>query len=233
MLYCTDVECDKQIAANMRENTMTIGILLADDHPIVSDAVRQLLERESDLRVLGIARSARDLLNQVDQISCDFVITDFSMPGVDAVDGIPLVSTLRRKWPHLRIIVLTMISNPGILQSILDVGADGLINKSDAMSELVLAIRVISRDQRYVSIASRELLAKAVAGTMTQSVALSPREAEVIRLFASGKTVTDIAKHFNRSVKTVSTQKLEAMAKLGLRSDLEIYSYARESGLLS
>ncbi|GGD59243.1 response regulator transcription factor [Pseudoxanthomonas indica] len=212
---------------------MTIGILLADDHPIVSDAVRQLLERESDLRILGVARSARELVDLAGRTSCDIVITDFSMPGVDSVDGLPLIATLRRRWPHLGIIVLTMISNPGVLQSILDVGANALINKADAMSELALAIRVISRDQRYVSLATRELLARAVAGPATHTVALSPREAEVIRLFASGKTVTDIAKHFNRSVKTVSTQKLEAMAKLGLKSDLEIYSYARENGLLS
>lgn len=212
---------------------MTIGILLADDHPIVSDAVRQLLERESDLRILGVARSARELVDLAGRTSCDIVITDFSMPGVDSVDGLPLIATLRRRWPHLGIIVLTMISNPGVLQSILDVGANALINKADAMSELALAIRVISRDQRYVSQATRELLARAVAGPATHTVALSPREAEVIRLFASGKTVTDIAKHFNRSVKTVSTQKLEAMAKLGLKSDLEIYSYARENGLLS
>lgn len=212
---------------------MTIGILLADDHPIVSDAVRQLLERESDLRVVGIARSARELLDLAAQMSCDIVVTDFSMPGTDSVDGIPLIAMLRRRWPHIGIIVLTMISNPGVLQSIIDVGADGLINKSDAMSELALAVRVVTRNQRYISQATRDLLAKAVAGPATQTVSLSPREAEVIRLFASGKTVTDIAKHFNRSVKTISTQKLEAMAKLGLKSDIEIYSYARESGLLS
>ena len=212
---------------------MTIGILLADDHPVVSDAVRQLLERESDLRVVGVARSARDLLELAERTPCDIVVTDFSMPGTESVDGIPLLAMLRRRWPHLGIIVLTMISNPGVLQSIIDVGADGLINKSDAMSELAIAVRVVTRNQRYISHATRELLAKAVAGPATQTVALSPREAEVVRLFASGKTVTEIAKHFNRSVKTISTQKLEAMAKLGLKSDIEIYSYARESGLLS
>lgn len=212
---------------------MTIGIVLADDHPIVSDAVRQLLERESDLRVLACARSARELLESVERTACDIVVTDFSMPSTEAVDGLPLISMLRRRWPRMGIIVLTMISNPGVLQSILDVGANALINKSDAMSELVVAVRVVSRDQTYVSQATKELLAKAVAGTAAQAMALSPREAEVIRLFASGKTVTEIARHLNRSVKTISTQKLEAMAKLGLKSDLEIYSYARENGLLS
>lgn len=212
---------------------MAIGIVLADDHPIVADAIRQLLDREADLRILASTRTAKELLQMVDRTACEIVITDFSMPSTDSVDGLPLISTLRRRWPRLGIIVLTMISNPGVLQSILDVGANALVNKADALSELALAIRVVARDQVYISQATREILAKAVAGTAHQTMSLSPRETEVIRLFASGKTVTEIAKHLNRSVKTISTQKLEAMAKLGLKSDLEIYSYAREHGLLS
>lgn len=213
-------------------NDNAIRLIIADDHPFVASAVEQLLAAESDVFVVASAGSARELVTQLERESCDIVITDFSMPVPGGVDGLPLLDTLRRRWPSVAIIVLTMVSNPGVLQTILGLGAKGLINKSDAMSELTTAVRAVARGQVYISRATRGLMESAGVPSKP-TAALSPRETEVLRLFASGKTVTEIARHLNRSVKTISTQKLEAMSKLGLKSDLEIYSYARESGLLS
>lgn len=208
-----------------------IRAIIADDHPFVASAVRQLLADEKNVFIAATVNSARELLQLLDTTPCDLVITDFSMPAQDTADGLPLLDALRRHWPAVPVVVLTMVSNPGVLQTILGMGAKGLINKSDAMSELTAAVRAVARGQTYISQASLALLER--SGLPPHAAKLSPRETEVLRLFASGMTVTEIALHLHRSVKTISTQKLEAMSKLGLKSDLEIYSYARESGLLS
>lgn len=211
---------------------MTLKIVLADDHPIIVAAVRQLLER-SGHEIVAVAGSSGSLMEILAQHPCDLVITDFSMPNEDEADGLSLIGLLQRRLPEMPLIVLTMVTNPAVLQSILDIGVRGLINKTDAMTELATAVQTVMRGQTYVSKASQRLLIQAGNGKSAQAVALSPRETEVIRLFASGKSVTEIARQLNRSVKTISTQKQEAMAKLGLKNDFDIYAYAREKGMLS
>ncbi|MGN6223876.1 response regulator [Pseudoxanthomonas sp.] len=211
---------------------MTLKIVLADDHPIIVSAVRQLLERAGH-EIVAVASSSNALIEALSQHACDLVITDFSMPNEDEADGLSLLGLIQRRWPDMPVIVLTMVTNPAILQSILDAGVRGLINKTDAMTELAVAVQTIMRGQLYISRATDRLLIQAGNGKSAQAVPLSPRETEVIRLFASGKSVTEIARQLNRSVKTISTQKQEAMAKLGLKNDFDIYAYAREKGMLS
>lgn len=211
---------------------MPLRIVLADDHLIVVNAVRRVLEADGH-EILAVASSTSELLETLARTSCDLLITDFSMPGDDNADGLPMLALIRRRSPALPVLVLTMITNPAVLQAILDTGVRGLINKADALSELAIAVRATSRGRRYVSKASHRLLARSGHCAAVPAATLSPRETEVIRLFASGMTVTDIARQLNRSVKTISTQKQEAMAKLGLKNDFEIYGYAREHGMLS
>ena len=147
-----------------------------------------------------------------------------------AADGLSMLVRLRLRWPMLPVVVLTMAGNGGVLRAILDTGVLGLLNKSDALNELPLAIRAVERRRRYLGVSIRQLL-DAGTGIPAAQTTLSPRETEVLRLFASGLTVSAIARRLNRSVKTVSRQKQDAMAKLGLHSDLEVYAYARENGL--
>jgi len=211
---------------------MTLKIVLADDHPIIVAAVRQLLERAGH-EIVAVASSSGALIEALAQHPCDLVITDFSMPNEDEADGLSLLGLIQRRLPDMPVIVLTMITNPAVLQSMLDAGVRGLINKTDAMTELAVAVPTIMRGQLYISRATDRLLIQAGNGKSPQAVPLSPRETEVIRLFASGKSVTEIARQLNRSVKTISTQKQEAMAKLGLKNDFDIYAYAREKGMLS
>lgn len=123
-----------------------------------------------------------------------------------------------------------MAGNAAVLRAILATGVHGLLAKADALAELTAAVAAAARHRRYLGAAVRRVLEADGGGS---GRALSRREAEVLRLFVSGLTVTEIARRLNRSVKTVSHQKMGAMAKLGLRSDLELYAYAREHGLLS
>ena len=162
----------------------------------------------------------------------DIVLTDLSMPGGTAADGLGMLGRLQRRWPGVPLIVLTMITNPHVLQTIRHAGVRGLLNKSDTLTELALALHAVAHGRIYLGSGIRRLLEEAGASIVAAN-ALSPREAEVLRLFASGQTVSAIARQLERSVKTVSRQKMDAMAKLGLRSDLELYAYARANGLIA
>lgn len=211
----------------------SLRIILADDHPVVRSGVRMLLEHNSSAAVVAEAGTPEELFAALERMAVDLVLTDFSMPGGRAADGLSMLGRLLRRWPQTPVIVLTMAGNVGVLQTILDTGVHGLLNKSDALTELTLAVNAVSHRRTYVGSGIRRLLAADASLGESPRGALSPRETEVLRLFSSGLTVSEIARRLERSVKTVSRQKMDAMAKLGLRSDLEIYAYARDHRLLS
>jgi two-component system capsular synthesis response regulator RcsB len=139
-----------------------------------------------------------------------------------------MLGRLQRRWPELPVVVLTVAGNAGVLRSILATGVRGLLNKSDALTELTLAVQAVAHQRRYLGSGIRRIVD--AAGSARGP--LSPRENEVLRLFVAGMSVSEIARRLERSIKTVSRQKMDAMAKLGLRSDLELYAWARENDLL-
>ncbi|MDI9239810.1 response regulator transcription factor [Lysobacter sp. LF1] len=210
---------------------MAFRIVLADDHPIVSRGVRMLLEQASGLRVVAEVASPDELMTVLAATPCDLLVTDFNMPGEQA-DGLNLLQLLGRRWPELPVVVLTQLGNPGTLGNISRLSnVRGVVSKADAVKELHVAINAAVANRNYVSASVKRQLDLSGADASDATAALSKREAEVMRLFASGHTVSEIARQLNRSVKTVSSQKVEAMRKLGVTSDLELYSYAREHGL--
>ena len=211
---------------------MVFHIVLADDHPIVSSGVRALLEQSPGFRVVAEATSPDELLRVLDSTACQLVVTDFNMPGEHAADGLSLLQLLGRRWPDLSIVVLTQLANPGVLNNIARLGnVRGVVSKSDAMKELPTAVTAATAGRSYLSASVRKQIELTQGDSADSTPALSKREAEVMRLFALGHTVSEIARQLNRSVKTVSSQKVEAMRKLGVKSDLEFYAYAREHGL--
>ena len=190
-----------------------------------------LLEQTSGLRVVAEASSPDELMTVLAGMPCDLLVTDFNMPGEQA-DGLNLLQLLGRRWPELPVVVLTQLSNPGTLGNIARLSnVRGVVSKADAVKELHVAINAAVANRNYVSASVKRQLDLSGADASVPTTALSKREAEVMRLFASGHTVSEIARQLNRSVKTVSSQKVEAMRKLGVTSDLELYSYAREHGL--
>jgi len=211
---------------------LVFHIVLADDHPIVSSGVRALLEQNPGFRVVAEATSPDELLRVLDSTPCQLVVTDFNMPGEQAADGLSLLQLLGRRWPDLNIVVLTQLANPGVLNNIARLGnVRGVVSKSDAMKELPTAVTAATAGRSYLSASVRKQIELTQGEGADSTTTLSKREAEVMRLFALGHTVSEIARQLNRSVKTVSSQKVEAMRKLGVKSDLEFYAYAREHGL--
>ncbi|BAV97892.1 response regulator transcription factor [Lysobacter enzymogenes] len=213
-----------------------LRIALSDDHPVVRAGVRALLESaaapDEAWSVDGEASGADELLGLLAATPLDLLITDFSMPGSRAGDGLTLLGQIRRRHPQLPVIVLTMIGNAPVLRSIAEAGVAGLLDKAAAAAELGEAVRTVAQGGRYIGLGLRGLV-DTCTGAVRAGGALSPREAEVLRLFAAGHSVSQIAAHLHRSKQTISRQKTDAMAKLGLRSDREIYEYARTEGLLS
>lgn len=184
------------------------------------------------MRVVAEVTSPDDLIRTLDATPCGLVVTDFNMPGEQAADGLSLLQLLGRRWPELPVVVLTQIGNPGVLSNIARLAnVRGVVSKADAMKELPLAVKAATVGRSYLSLTVKRQLELAQGDSPDAVTALSKREAEVMRLFALGHTVSDIARQLNRSVKTVSSQKVEAMRKLGVKSDLEFYAYAREHGL--
>jgi two-component system capsular synthesis response regulator RcsB len=153
--------------------------------------------------------------------------------GSQAEDGLRLIKRVRRDWPEIRIVVLTSVSNVAILRSILSAGAMGLLNKVESMDQLAAAVKFAGVGRRYLS--SSVVDALAVAGAendlLGEGPRLSPREIEVVRMFASGLSITEIAQFMKRDVRTISRQKRDAMSKLGVQNDPGLFAFARAYGL--
>ncbi|MGN5011534.1 response regulator [Aeromonas veronii] len=211
---------------------MSFKIILADDHPLILTGIRSLIDQITPkCEVIAEAYQVSDLLNLLQQHHCDLLITDFSMPGDTRSDGMVMIQQLRRDYPNLPIIVLTQIQNSAILQSLIQVGVKGLILKKSVINELADAIRQILLGHRYIGPTVRMLLASAGIAGQGNNNPLTPKESEVVRLLASGMSVTQVADYLHRSVKTISTQKKSAMTRLGISNDCELFFYAQENGL--
>ncbi|WP_323897926.1 response regulator transcription factor [Aeromonas veronii] len=210
---------------------MSFKIILADDHPLILTGIRSLIEQITPhCEVVAEAYQVSDLLKLLQQHHCDLLITDFSMPGDTRSDGMVMIQQLRRDYPTLPIIVLTQIQNSGILQSLIQAGVNGLILKKSVINELADAIRQILLGHRYIGPAVKMLLANAGIANHDNINPLTAKESEVVRLLATGMSVTQVADYLHRSVKTISTQKKSAMTRLGLQSDSELFQYAKEHG---
>jgi two-component system, NarL family, captular synthesis response regulator RcsB len=208
---------------------------LADDHPFVVLGMKALFNADDGLDVVGEATNARELLSELRRKPCDVLVTDFAMPepGRDAHDGLLLIRKVRQDWPGIGIVVLTSVSNVAILRSILNAGAMSLVNKAEPIELVLTAVRNASLGRRYVSASFVAALAEAGAETdfSRDEPRLSPREIEVVRLFARGRSITEIARELDRDVRTISRQKRDAMSKLGVKNDPGLFAFVRARGL--
>ncbi|WP_407353749.1 LuxR C-terminal-related transcriptional regulator [Luteimonas sp. R10] len=204
-------------------------VLIADGHPVVIVGVWALVERALDaVRIVGTAVSGAELRRLLCAEPCELLIMDDPMLGHDG-EGLRLLRDIRRMYPRLRVVVLTMAASPAILRSMLGLGVHGLVDKAVPAGELIAAVQQVAGGRSYLCGSVRRRLEASRCGSGV--VALSPREAEVLGLFVQGMTVTQIARALHRSPKTVSRQKNDGMRKLGVSNHSELYLYAREHGL--
>jgi DNA-binding NarL/FixJ family response regulator len=213
---------------------MSTRIFLADDHSIVRDGIRSLLEKQPDLTVIGEADNGRDAVQQITRLRPDVVVMDIAMPKLNGIEAArQLISAL----PGLRIIILSMHSDKRFVTEVLKTGAVGYLQKSCAFKHLVAAIRAVCDGHVYMS---PEITGIVVDSFRRQKLAaaarepaLSPKEREVLQLLAEGQSSKEIADCLKVSGKTVDTHRQHIMDKLGLHSIAELTKYAIREGITS
>ena len=209
-----------------------VRVVVADDHPVILLGARHALDRFQDIEVVGEARHSTEIIDALGTRPVDVLVTDLAMPGGRYGDGLPLVGYVRRHFPAVPIVVLTMLENAALMSRLREMGVTAVVNKADDLLHIGLAIRYAVQGIAYSSPSVRATFDTLRANAAGQGDAqLSPREIEVVRLFVSGLTVKEIADRLNRSIKTISTQKSTALRKLGLVRDAELFQYAQTSGL--
>lgn len=200
-------------------------VLIADDHPVVRQGLRQMLAVEQDLTVVGEARNGQEVVELSRRVPWEVAVLDYNMPGKG---GIELVKELRRRYPDRPVLVLSMYPEDRYALRLLKAGAAGYLNKESAADELVGALRKVAGGGRYVSAALGEKLAQAMAGDGDEPAyeKLSDREYQIMWLIASGKTVGEVARQLFLSPNTVSTYRSRIFAKLGVKNNSELMRYA-------
>lgn len=204
-------------------------IVLVDDHKMLRDGLRSLLERRADMHVVGEAADGHAALAVAAQTRPDIVVMDMMMPGLGGPEA---TRRLVAEHPDIKVIALSMHSDQRLVASMLSAGAAAYLLKSSASDELLDAIDAVSAGRRHVS---RELAsALALQGDPAHTPApLSGREREVLQLLAEGLTSKEIAARLGLAVSTVDTHRKQIMAKLDLRTIAELTKYAVREGLTS
>lgn len=216
----SSVDCCSKVANNMNN----LNVIIADDHPIVLFGIRKSLEQIEWVNVVGEFEDSTALINNLSKLDANVLITDLSMPGDKYGDGITLIKYIKRHYPQLSIIVLTMNNNPAILSAVLDLDIEGIVLKQGAPTDLPKALAALQKGKKFTPESVSKLLER-ISASGYGDKRLSPKESEVLRLFAEGFLVTEIAKKLNRSIKTISSQKKSAMMKLGVENDIALLNY--------
>jgi two-component system, NarL family, invasion response regulator UvrY len=208
-----------------------IRILISDDHAIVREGIKQILADTDDLVVAGEATNGHEVIEHVRREDWDMVLLDLAMPGKD---GLETLKEIKREKPKLPVLVLSIYPEEQYAVRALKAGASGYLTKESAPEELIAAIRKVSQGGKYISASLAEKLASHLGVDVEKPVheILSDREYKVMLLIASGKTVTEIADEMCLSVKTVSTYRMRALSKMGMKNNSEFTYYAIKHGLI-
>jgi len=202
-----------------------IKILIADDHAIVRAGLKQIVADTSDMVVAGEAVDGQEVLDKVRKEDWDLILLDISMPGRGGIDTL---KELKVEKPKLPVLVLSMYPEEQYAIRALKAGASGYLTKESAPEELIEAIRKVSQGGKYISMSLAENLAFHVGTNSEKPLheTLSNREYQVMLMIASGKTVKKIANDLSLSVKTISTHRVRALRKMGMKNNAEITYYA-------
>jgi len=210
-----------------------LRILLADDHKMVRDGLRLLIDSQPDMRVVGEAANGREVIQKAHEFKPDVVVMDLSMPELN---GLQATERLKAELPEIKVVAMTANEDESYLRQLCKVGAVGYVLKRSAGDELVKAIGAVARGGVYfeATLASKALARQMTGGkSETGAGELSEREKEVLVMLAWGYSNKEIAGQLALSVKTVETYKVRIGEKLGLRSRTEMVQYALRQGWLN
>jgi two-component system, NarL family, invasion response regulator UvrY len=210
---------------------MTVRILLVDDHPVVREGYRRLIERQAGFHVCAEAGDAKEAYGAYKDHGPDIVVLDIALPGASGLEAVRHI----RQWDSAaRLLVFTMHAGPAFALKAFEAGASGYVTKCAAPEDLVIAIRTVSGGGRFLSEdIARALAADRLAGSRSVVEHLGPRETEILRLLASGMTSEAIAGLLNLSQKTIRNHHYAIKSKIGAKTDAHLVWLAVGAGLLS
>jgi DNA-binding NarL/FixJ family response regulator len=209
-----------------------VRVLLVDDHKVLRDGLRVLLEQEADLRVVGEAGTGRQALELVQQLAPDLMVLDLGLPDMAGLD---VVRALRQQGNAVKIVILSMFTRREYVVPVIEAGCDGYVPKSATHTSLLQAIRTVLAGERYLHPAAAGALMTATKDAKSEAeqfAALSEREQDVIKLTALGFASREIAEKLLIGSKTVETYRQRAMEKLGLEHRSALIKFAVRAGLL-
>ena len=210
-----------------------ISVLVADDHSVVRQGIRHVLEGENDIKVCAEAADGEEVLEQVEKHRPDLVVLDVTMPRLG---GLETLERIRAKHPGVKTVLLSFRADPPIIQSAVSLGADGYLLKNARPDEILAAIREVMRGGCYFSPPVAREIVDQLREPMSKGeepfTQLSLREREVLRHIAEGLSAKEIASRLNISTKTVEAHRTSVMRKLGVRKATELVRYAVRHGLI-
>jgi two-component system response regulator NreC len=214
---------------------VTIRVYLADDHPIFREGIRSLLQKASDIQIVGESGSGEETVRMVKELMPDVVLMDITMPGIT---GLEATARIRQFAPQMKVLILTMHETDQYVAQMLQVKASGYVVKSASASDLLSAIRAVNQGDIYLypSIARmvvRDYLAEIGFKDKNSSDSLTVREIEILRYIADDLKNKQIADLMHISIRTVQAHRTNLMEKLGLHDRTELVKYAIRKGLIS
>ncbi|MFW5734888.1 MAG: response regulator [Oceanidesulfovibrio sp.] len=208
-----------------------IKVLIADDHPIVRQGLRQVFEGSSSFVLVGEASEGSTALDMLSERGADVLLLDLNMPGMD---GLEVLKRIRREHPRTRVLVLSVYPEEQYAVRVIRAGASGYLTKNTGPQEMLNAVQRVFEGGKHISAKVAELLASEVGGDLEKPPheCLSDREFEVMRLLSLGKTVTKIADELNLSPKTISTYRSRILSKMHMESNSDLTQYAIQYDLI-
>jgi two-component system invasion response regulator UvrY len=208
-----------------------VKIIIADDHAIVREGLKQILAESQDLRVVAEAANGNELLEKVRASNLDVVLLDLNMPGHSGLDTL---KQLKSERPGLSVLVLSMYPEEQYALRVLKAGASGYLTKETAPEQLVGAIRTVSAGRKYISASLAEKLAFEFDTDFEKPLhgKLSDREYQVLFLISSGKSVKEIGAELALSVKSISTYRARVLLKMNMKSNADLIHYAMENQIV-
>jgi two-component system invasion response regulator UvrY len=202
-----------------------IKIIIADDHAIVREGLKQIISDVSDMVVTGEAASGHEVIDKIHKNNYDVVVLDISMPGANVLD---VIKEIKRQRPDLPILVLSIHPEEQYAMRVLKAGVSGYLTKKSAPDELITAIRKVSKQKKYISTSLAELMVSGLSKNYKNQPheVLSDREHQIMCLIASGMSAKEIAEKLGLSGKTVSTYRSRVLRKMNMKNNTEFTHYA-------